>query len=62
MACPRTCLSDETASEKSACRTSCSKVERMVHNILRPTAVSVGIIDAQASMLAALGSPAMPRL
>jgi len=62
MSCPRTCLSDQSATGKSACETSCSKVERMLHNILRPNAVSVGLIDAQANLLTALGSPAMPRL
>ncbi len=62
MSCPRTCLNDETGTEKSACNTSCSKVERMIHDILRPNAVSVGLIAAQAQMLASLGSPAMPRL
>ncbi|MBL8832438.1 MAG: hypothetical protein JNL71_08610 [Rhodospirillales bacterium] len=62
MSCPRTCLSDQSATGKSACDTSCSKVERMLHNILRPNAVSAGLIDAQIHMLAALGSPSMPRL
>ncbi len=62
MSCPRTCISEATENEKSTCRTSCSKVERMVHDILRPSPVSAGLILAQADMLAALGTPAMPRL
>ncbi len=62
MTCPRTCMNEETAAEKSACRTSCSKVDRMVHDILRPSTASAGLILAQTNMLAALGTSAMPRL
>ena len=62
MSCPRTCISEATANEKSACHASCSKVDRMVHDILRPSSVSAGLILAQTDMLAALGTPAMPRL
>lgn len=62
MACRNLCTSDRTPSEKADCAAACSKVERMVHNILHPSAASVGLIDAQASLLASLGSAALPRL
>jgi len=62
MSCPRTCLSEATPNEKSACHTSCSKIDRMVHDILRPSSNATSLILAQTDMLAALGSPAMPRL
>ncbi|MBI1243966.1 MAG: hypothetical protein GC202_03090 [Alphaproteobacteria bacterium] len=62
MACRNLCTTDRQPSEKLECATACSKVERMVHNILRPSSASVGLIDAQTNMLASLGSSAMPRL
>jgi hypothetical protein len=62
MACRNVCTSDRPPAEKPDCAAGCSKVERMLHNILRPSSASLGLIDAQTNLLAGLGSAAMPRL
>ncbi len=62
MTCAQTCHGEQSPTEKAACLTTCSRVERMVHNFLRPDAASLDIVAAQAQMLAALGSRTFPRL
>lgn len=63
MACPRTCQSDiADPAAQAQCASSCSKVERMVHSLLRPAAASRDLLAAHAAMLASLGSAAQPRL
>jgi len=63
MACPRTCQSDiANPTVQAQCASSCSKVERMVHSLLRPAAASRDLLAAHAEMLASLGTAGLPRL
>ncbi len=63
MACPRTCQSDiADPTAQAQCATACSKAERMVYSLLRPTAAARDLVAAQAEMLASLGTAGSPRL
>jgi len=63
MACPRSCQTDiADPAAQARCATSCSKVERMVHSLLRPTAAARDLVAAHAEMLASLGTAGAPRL
>jgi hypothetical protein len=62
MACTRNCHSDDAESAPQGCGKSCAKIERLLHNIVRPGKASLGLIDAQMRLLGEIGTASLPRL